>query len=692
MQPLAARLRSMVRAAPAPAAVLAVVLTGARVPAAAQAWNSDSALALAGRGAARRAVVQRDSGLQDYTAKAHGFVFFLGQFGEGLREPPTLVKADQLELEVYWKAPRLSKQRIVGWRDRAELPTDIHYHTDHLGIVQNNFGSVIRLGDGDEVRDVVHPLVPGGSRLYDYALGDTLVIALPQRQVRVVALVVRPRDFSRASLVGTLYLDAATADLVRMTFNFTPAAYVDPQLEDVSIVLENAVWDGRFWLPYRQEIEIRRRATWLDIPVRGIIRGRWEIGDYTFNAGLADALFASGPEIEALPPARRDSFPWATPLDVAMRDLAAPLRQDELERVRDEVRAIAGRQALSGLQPLRLGARAVSDLIHANRVEGVTPGAGLVWRPGGTGLTLRVHGSYGFADERIKARLEVTHAIGVEASVSRRVRDVADEPITAPLVNSFTSQELGDDYGDYYEVDAARLGMRRALGARGEWSVAVARERVRSRTVQASPATGAFRANPALGDVDASAVQIGLRRKSEGFAVRRDLRIDLAAEAGWVDDGARYLRVAAAGHLRLPAGGTAVQLRAQAGVAGDGLPRHRAFVLGGRGTLLGDDFRSWGGARALLLHGEWRVPLRLPVTAGPYPSVAAPITIAPYAAAGRSDRPIAATSWAATPDWRVTLGVGLELLGVLRFDAGLGLQSRRVRFAVDVARDFWPVL
>ncbi len=669
-----------------------MLLTGAAVPAAGQAWNSDSALALAGRAALRRSLAQRDSGLRDYTARAQGFVFFLGQFGDGLHEPPRLVKADQLALEVYWKAPRLSKQRIVGWRDRTELPTDIHYHTDHLGIVQNNFGSVIRLGDGDEVRDVVHPLVPGGSRLYDYALGDTLVIALPQREVRVVAVAVRPRDFRRASLVGTLYLDAETADLVRMTFNFTPAAYVDPQLEDVSIVLDNAVWDGRFWLPYRQEIEIRRRATWLDIPVRGIIRGRWEIGDYAFNVGLDDALFASGPEIEAAPPARRDAFPWAAPLETAIRGVAEPLRQDEIERVRDEVRAIAGRQALSGLQPLRLGARGVSDLVHSNRVEGVTPGAGIVWRPGGTGLALRVHASYGFADERVKGRLEATHRSGVEASVSRRVRDVLDEPIIAPLVNSFTSQELGDDYGDYYLVDAARLGVRRGLGARGEWSIAAMRERVRSLDVQASPATGTFRTNPALGDVDASVLQIGLRRKRAGVAQRRDLALALAAEAGWVDEGSSYLRVVAVGDLVQPAGGTTVRLQVRAGVAGDGLPRHRAFVLGGRGTLLGDDFRGWGGRRALLVHAEWRLPLRLPIEVGPYEPVAAPFTIAPYLAAGRSDRPIGGTPWVATPEWRTTLGAAVELLGVFRFEAGLGLQSRRVRFALDVVRDFWPVL
>src|SRR6185369_2003720 len=191
--------------------VLALALSGR---AAAQDWNTRAALALAGRAIDRRARAATDTALQDYKAQAHGFLFFLGQFGEGLAEPPRLVKADQLELEVYWKAPQLSKQRIVGWRDRAELPTDINYHRDHLGIVQNNFGRAVRLGEGDEVRDVPHPLAPGGTDLYDFALGDTVTLVLPQRSVRVVALRVRPKHFGQPRLVGTLFVDAETADLV----------------------------------------------------------------------------------------------------------------------------------------------------------------------------------------------------------------------------------------------------------------------------------------------------------------------------------------------------------------------------------------------------------------------------------------------------------------------------------------------
>src|SRR2546426_4283280 len=107
-----------------------LLLLASRAPA--QGWNSDSALALARRAIERRAQTAVDTALRDYKAQAHGVLFFLGQFGEGLTEPPRLVKADQLELEVYWKAPALSKQRIIGWRDRAQLPTHINYHRDHL--------------------------------------------------------------------------------------------------------------------------------------------------------------------------------------------------------------------------------------------------------------------------------------------------------------------------------------------------------------------------------------------------------------------------------------------------------------------------------------------------------------------------------------------------------------------------------
>ena len=99
--------------------------------------------------------------------------------------------------------------------------------------------------------------------------------------------------------MGNLYIDVATAELVRFRFSFTPASYLDRQLEDISVVLESALFENRYWLPRRQEVEIRRRVTWVDFPARGIIRGRWEISDYDLNAQIPEAMFY-GTEIGGL--------------------------------------------------------------------------------------------------------------------------------------------------------------------------------------------------------------------------------------------------------------------------------------------------------------------------------------------------------------------------------------------------------
>jgi hypothetical protein len=365
-----------------------VLFLGHVSPLAAQTWNAPAALALVRRATERRLEAQADGSLSSYRTRAHGFVFFLAQVGEGLAEPPRLVKADELRVEVYWRAPDRSKQVILGWRDGAFLPTDINYHRDHLGIVTNNFGNVIRIGEGDEVRDVPHPLSPAGLTAYDYALGDSLAIRTAEGRTVVREVQVRPRSFARPLVVGTLYLDAATAQLVRFRFSFTPPAYLDKQLEDISIVLENALYEQRYWLPYRQEVEIRRRTRWLDFPARGIIRGRWEIEGYDLNVPLPDGLF-TGAAIGGLAHPRPADSTWKTPLGEALAGVASPVNKQDMDALRVEVERIAGARALSGLPSRRLAAGSLSDLVHVNRVQGLTLGFGAVARLGASRVQLR---------------------------------------------------------------------------------------------------------------------------------------------------------------------------------------------------------------------------------------------------------------------------------------------------------------
>jgi hypothetical protein len=416
----------------------------------------------------RRLAVQADTSLASYRTRAHGFVFFLAQVGEGLTEPPRLVKADELDVEVYWQAPDRSKQVILGWRDGTYLPTDIAYHRDHLGIVTNNFGNVIRIGEGDEVRDVSHPLSPAGLEAYDFALTDSVAIRTAQGEVTVYQIQVRPRSFAQPLVVGTLYLDVATAELVRFRFSFTPVSYLDRELEDISVVLENALYQNRYWLPYRQEIEIRRRVTWLDFPARGIIRGRWEIGEYDLNPQLPPALFA-GPAIAGLLAPRRPDTTWQEPLEKAISGVAQPVNRQDMDALRVEVERIAASRTLAGLPGTRFATGSISDLAHVNRVQGLTLGFGGVVGLGGSRAVLRPSVAYGTSDQRLTGALSVTWSRGTAAfglSAFRRIRDFSDLTVIAPLLNSILAQEGGKDFGDYVLLHSVVAQARYRIGGR----------------------------------------------------------------------------------------------------------------------------------------------------------------------------------------------------------------------------------
>ncbi len=663
-------------------------------PLAAQTWNSPETMTLVHRAVERRLAFQADSSLTSYRARAHGFVFFLAQVGEGLTEPPRLVKADELDVEVYWRAPDRSKQVILRWRDGTFLPTDISYHRDHLGIVTNNFGNLIRIGEGDEVRDAVHPLSPGGLDLYDYALSDSLAIRTTEGEVTVHQVQVRPRSFSRPLVVGILYIDVATAELVRFRFSFTAAAYLDRQLEDISVVLESALHDNRYWLPRRQEVEIRRRVTWLDFPARGIIRGRWEIGEYDLNIDIPDGVFR-GPDIAGLiQPGRSDSS-WAEPLEQTIAGVAQPVNRQDMEALRVEIEELAGSRALGGLPSQRLAAGALSDLVRVNRIQGLTFGFGALLGLHGTRMQLRPAIGYGTADDRVTGSLTAGWSIGgtsLSLAASRRINDFSDLPVISPLVNSVLSQESGKDYGDYVLLHSIELGTRRRFGGRTAAELSLAVEESRSVATDASPATGTYRPNPPLGSGSYRIARLSLERASGGIAVRRDLQGRLAVEAG--EGAGEYVRATASGRWLADLGGSELLTRIYLGVGSARLPPYRSFAIGGRGTLPGEPFRKYGGRSVALGHAEWRFDVPIPaLRLGSFASTGRRITLAPFVSAGHTADPLPGLPWIATGGIRPVAGLAVEwFMRLVRVEAGVGLRDGAVGVTVDINRDWWGLL
>jgi hypothetical protein len=667
-------------------------------PASGQQWNDARVTELVNRATERRARQLADTGLTDYTATALGSLTFLAQVGEGFPDPPKVVKADQIALEVYWRAPNQSKQLILGRRDTLVLPTDIEYHRDHLGIVQNNFPEIIRLGDGDEVRDVPHPLSVAGTRTYDYAISDSLRISVPGQVIEVYEVKIRPKNERVAAAVGAVYLSRADAQVVRMAFSFTRAALLDKQLEDVSIVLDNALIEEHFWLPRRQEIEIRRSGTWLDFPARGIIRGGFEVCCYKINQGppppTAGVRF-TGPEIELAPPNRRAAYRFEEPLSTIVPNDVSTASSEEVARVQARAMELVSQAALARARSGALLARSASDLVRFNRAEGLSLGAGV--RVSGTSVDLALSGRYGFADERAKgsARLSLRHGRSTTSfGAFDELRDASDVPETSGLRNSIAAQEFGADFTELYRVRGFDIRAIYPIGSRLSFSIRVAREFTDSARLEAIPARGTFRPLMPVPKESQWPTELGLAMASSpllGGVVEAELLGRLRTIIEF--DGHHVAgRLAARIQYARPVGSNTLIASAFGGIADSRLPPQDMLRGGGPVTAPGYAPHQFVSRMLVSQRLEWHLPVPFPsIPIGRWGHSPARATLAPYAGIlvqeerdGGGHR-----SSVGYP----SLGTAILLFfDLIRLDVAKGIRNGRWSFGVDLTRDLWRIL
>jgi hypothetical protein len=698
-------------------------------PAHGQTWNDARTRTLVELATARRAEQLADTGLTEYRAAAHGYVTFLAQLGEGFPLPPKIVKADELALEVYWRAPNLSKQRIIGRRDTLLLPTDIRYHRDHLGIVQNNFPSIIRLGDGDEVADVPHPLSQIGLREYDFAITDSLAIRVPGRDINVYEVKVRPKDDRQSRVIGAVYIDQSGGQVVRMAFNFTRAAFLDKQLEDLAVVLENGLVGGRFWLPRRQEIEIRRSGTWLDYPVRGIIRGRWEIANYQLNVQAPTSLFTIGPEIVQAPPAEQQRYQWkGLILDSLPPDVRA-VTDAEVSRIQAEARQLVRAQALSRVRSTAASARGLSDIVRFNRVEGLAVGGGIAQRLG-NGLSATLRARYGLDDRDVKGQATLAwqnaSGFGVRLFGLRDFREVGDAQERSTVVNSIAAQEFGSDYTDPYFVRGGGVGIDFPTFATVRLSLTGSIERHDSLRVRAGSVRGEFAPTLPVSAQRYGRIALEAYRSPGLWILGTELEA-LGSVSALLPSGGgasapfgahrQNIRAAIRASIERPFGTTGHRL--VLGTLGAWstreIPVTEEFAFfGGPLTAPGYGFHQVAGSRGVSQRLELRVPAPfLPFSLGRFGRVPSRGTVAPFASLtyvnGLRCRITVATDtisagnpasdvsdWCAGASARAgypSVGIGyLTPFDLIRFDVARGLRDGRWMFYVDVSREFWRIL
>ena len=662
-------------------------------------WNDARALDLAQRATIRRSAQLADTTLRDYSARARGYVTFLAQAGEGLTEPPKVVKADQLALEIFWRSPDQSKQRILGRRDTLLLPTDINYHRDHLGIIQNNFAEIIRLGDGDEVMDVPHPLSPRGMGEYDYRIADSLVIRLADRTIEVFQLSIRPKNDRLPRVVGAVFVERATAQVVRMAFSFTRVALRDTSLEDVAVILENGLIEDRYWLPRRQEIEIRRTGTWLDFPFRGIIRGRWEIREYDVNTGLPPSLF-TGPEIVQAPPDRQAAFAFEGALLDSLPSDVRTVTGNDVRAVQDAARELVRAQALQRARGTSLQARGLSDFVRVTRVEGLALGSGVAQRLGG-GLRVAGTARYAFADQRVRGSATIAweraSGAGLSLRAERQLGEIGTVAEGSMVRNSFAAQEFGSDWTSPFQRRQVvlRADLPPLLDRRWRVAVETAIERHSRVNVNASPSRGSYEDTPAVTSDGFARASLLVRRPTALAFGGTEVSTAASFDAIRVRSSQRELgRATLDLDVQRPFGRNRLVLRTIAsGVVGAEVPLQYETWLGGPVTLPGMNFHAVRGRAGLSQRVEWQSPVPAPtIPLGRYGRVPGQLLLAPFALLAITD---GRTSTAIATPRGVYPAVGLGAIGLfnlLRVDVARGLRDGRWMFSIDVTRDFWRVL
>lgn len=668
------------------------------------AWRDAAADSLVARAIARRGLQLADSTLLSYHADAHGFLAFLAQLGEGKIIPPKVVQSEELALSVSWWQPSGSAQRLVGRRDTTLLPAEVGYYRDRYAVVLDNLPDRIRLGDGFDVADVPHPLAADATTRYEYRMGGKFDIRIPGRSISVDEVEFRPRDQTKPSAVGSVFLDRETGAVVRLSMTFTRAAILDKRIETLVVTLENGLVGTRYWLPRHQEVDVSRRSTWLDIPVRGIVRGYWDISNYETNEKTPAAIMA----LPRWSSVSRDSLEHHH-FDGTIAEVLPPdvrlASDDDVEQARKMAESAVRAAALTRTSKSAAYGRGISDVARVTRTEGVAVGFGLSQHFGNAWQST-VSARYGFSDTQFKGRATIGRVppLGgaplVELFAEREYRDLVS-PERSGVANSLGAI-VGSDYTTQVDTRAVGIMLRRSSSS--PWSLRLAAERDDSLAVTFKPARGTFTPTVPAWRLDGARVElrgVGSSFANDNPVNRRQWTLSASAGAyrgdsvGTVHVAPRVARATASFTLdrALPHERVIVAQTIVSGTVGRDVPPQWLAFAGGLQSAPGYAWSSLAGKAIASQRFELRQPVPAPaISLGKYGRAPGRIVLAPYVQAtalGANARGISSDVDGIYP----SAGIGvLFFFDLLRVDAARDLRHGRWSFGIDIDRGFWGVL
>lgn len=509
--------------------------------------------------------IRQDSLVRDYRARIHTRIEV--HAGRSRFGRLTSLFVHETDATVAWQTPNDLRIEILGTRTALPLlrmlgrisrklegelaeesrGLDADALLDRPWFIPRALGDSVRLL-GVPSTAALHPLAPGAEWTYRYAIRDTLTLRLPSRVVRAVRMRVEPRVFGPSVIAGDMWLDAETADVIRLMVTFIGEyLWEDPERptpEDSAKARNASRWASRFvttdadieyalvheryWMPRQQLLLQTVTVPWfadMTVPVRAITT----FGAYRINtdSALTFAVEASddprGTELKIKSPDDRDAGDWGTDTDRRRhgyyragtwqggrwevdvppgdslashewdREFRIDLDDREEARLRESISALAQLEEdlpdqWVGHQRLALAWERFSDLFRFNRVQGPSLGVGYQLRPGPAFTTVHVTARFGLADQRPTGALTWRRdgpGGRLDLSVYRAVQDMEPWTNGQGIGNSLNALFTGHDDADYLLALGGGLSYTWHTGLLRDVELGLYGERLRSMTVEA---------------------------------------------------------------------------------------------------------------------------------------------------------------------------------------------------------------
>jgi hypothetical protein len=438
-----------------------------------------------------------DTLVSDYRARIH-YRLTVGTGRRRWARVPVSAVEEQVA-DVQWQRPNDLRVGVVGRRFRSRSEAlRLSSVWDRPWFVPRGVDDSVRIfSDEFPASGALHPLAATGPRWYSYALTSGLTVT-PARggALRLLQVEVTPRRTGPALIAGKMWIDSATAAVVRLTFRYVGTGLwaapdsatrsdsasarrlnsIANRIASIDADLEYALQDGRYWMPYRQVIAGRVR-----IPIVGDVvipfRATTTFEDFEINAGRPIAFELPLPDGGHTPEtrrARRDSLraerrgrasegedslrSWRyadrwpggryelhrpsndslSRFDGWLDSLSLETDPADERRIREtesELARVAEELPgpLTGQPSHGIAYERLTDVLRYDRVQGLSLGLG--YRVGVPGVRFTdLYGSvrYGFSDDRVTGRLTLRRDAPGGRVVLSGYRDITGVDLFSP--------------------------------------------------------------------------------------------------------------------------------------------------------------------------------------------------------------------------------------------------------------------